>query len=258
MLETFFLLALVVFGYVTVIFFLALIKRDNSIMDIAWGSGFVVVSLFTFLSEPGQTLRQILITALVVLWGSRLSIHIALRNLGKGEDYRYAKWRRDWGKWFLIRSYFQIFILQGFFMLIISTPVILVNRSPNPGLGFLDHLGIFIWAVGFGFESVGDLQLARFKREAKNKGRIMKTGLWRFTRHPNYFGEVTMWWGVFLLSLSVPNGWAGIISPLLITFLLLKVSGVAMLEKKYRGDPHFERYAAKTSPFFPWFPKKTV
>lgn len=254
--ESFLLMAVFVFLYMTVVFCLALKKKDNSIMDIAWGLGYIGVAIFTFFLEEGWTNRHLIVTGLVLIWGMRLAIHIALRNRGKGEDYRYAKWRHDWGSRFVLRSYFQIFMLQGVFLFIIALPIMLVNFSIREDLTVIDFLGIGVWCIGFIFEAVGDYQLKRFKKRPENKGKIITTGLWKYTRHPNYFGEAAMWWGIFLLALSVKNGWIAILSPLLISFLILRVSGVTMLEKKYAGNAEFEAYAKRTNAFFPWFPKK--
>jgi len=250
--------ALAVFLYMTTVFAVALLRKDNSIVDIAWGPGFIIVALLTFFLEEGFEARHVLISGLVLVWGMRLALHIYLRNRGRGEDFRYAKWRREWGKWVVPRSFFQIFMLQGVFLILIALPIILVNGSSEEGLNLLDAAGAVPWFVGFFFEAVGDSQLSRFKKNPENRGRIMTDGLWKYTRHPNYFGEAAMWWGIFLIALSVRNGWAAVISPLTITFLLLKVSGVAMLEKKYAGNSEFAAYARRTSAFFPWFPKKQV
>lgn len=248
--------ALAIIFYMTIIFIIALIQKDNSVVDIAWGLGFILVAILTFLLHQGFVFRHVLVTILVIIWGTRLAIHIAVRNIGRGEDYRYAQWRRDWGKWFFLRSFFQIFMLQGLFLLIISSSIILVNHSSETGMTFLDIMGAILWLTGFFFEATGDYQLLRFKRIKENKGKIMTKGLWKYTRHPNYFGETLIWWGIFIIALSVKNGWIAIVSPLLITFLLLKVSGVVMLEKKYRKNRDFEGYAKRTNAFFPWFPKK--
>lgn len=248
--------AICVFLYMSSIFMLAWIKKDNSIVDIAWGIGFILVAILTFILQTVFVNRHVLITALILIWGTRLAAHIAIRNRGRGEDFRYSQWRKDWGKWFLIRSFFQIYMLQGFLLLITAYPVMLINHSRETGIVFLDILGLIIWLVGFFFEAIGDYQLLTFKRKAENKGKIMTQGLWRYTRHPNYFGETVMWWGIFLIGLSLKSGWTAIVSPLLITFLLLKVSGVTMLEKKYVGNKEFEEYAKRTSAFFPWFPKR--
>jgi steroid 5-alpha reductase family enzyme len=254
--ESFLLVAFVIFLYMTVVFCLALIKKDNSIVDIAWGLGFIGVAILTFFLKEGWTNRHLIVTGLVIVWGTRLAIHIAIRNKGMGEDYRYEKWRQNWGRWFVLRSYFQIFILQGTFLIIIALPIMIVNFSYREDLTAIDFLGVGLWCIGFIFEAVGDYQLRQFKKRPENKGKIITTNLWRYTRHPNYFGEVVLWWGVFLLALSVKNGWMAIVSPLLISFLILYVSGITMLEKKYAGNPDFEAYAKRTNAFFPWFPKK--
>jgi steroid 5-alpha reductase family enzyme len=240
----------------SLVFVLAGIKKDNSIVDIAWGIGFVLVAIITFFAKANSVARHILVTVLIVIWGTRLATHIAIRKKGKGEDFRYAKWRKDWGKWFHVRSFFQIYMLQGIFLLVIAYPVMLINHSEESGIVFQDIIGLVVWLLGFVFESVGDHQLSKFKKKEKNKGKIMTQGLWKYTRHPNYFGEVVMWWGIFLMALSVKNGWTAVVSPLLITFLLLKVSGITMLERKYAGKKEFQEYTKRTNAFFPWFPKK--
>lgn len=245
-----------VFVYMTIVFLSALEKKDNSIVDVAWGPGFVGVAILTFFLNEGWTVRHIIISGLVFIWGMRLAIHIGVRKRGKGEDFRYAKWRQDWGRWFVLRSFFQIFMLQGVFLFIIALPIVLINLSHREDLTAFDFLGIGVWCIGFIFEAVGDYQLRQFKKRQENKGKIMTTGLWKYTRHPNYFGEVVLWWGIFSLALSVENGWIAVLSPLLISFLLLRVSGVTMLEKKYAGNLDFEAYAIRTNAFFPWFPKK--
>ncbi len=246
----------IVWIFMSLVFILAMVLKDNSIVDIAWGLGFVLLALISFFRPSGFSGREILATCLILAWGLRLAGHVFLRNRNRKEDFRYASWRKQWGKWFFIRSYLQVFMLQGFFMLCVAYPVILINHSRNSGLKVLDGLGICVWLVGFFFEAVGDYQLVMFKRRPENRGRIMTSGLWSLTRHPNYFGEVTMWWGVFLLALSVPRGWTALISPVVITFLLLKVSGIPMLEKKYAGNADFAAYAARTRAFFPWFPRR--
>ena len=248
--------AAAVFLYMTCVFILALVRKDNSIVDVAWGIGFVLVALLTFFIDSTFTFRSVLVTSLVIVWGTRLAVHIYFRNRGKGEDFRYSKWRKDWGKAFVYRSYFQIFMLQGLLLLIIAYPIILVNHSEEGGLMPLDLAGVAVWLIGFFFEAVSDYQLRAFKRNPENRGKIMTRGLWRYTRHPNYFGEVACWWGIFLIALSIEWGWTTVISPLAITFLLLKVSGVTMLEKRYEGNLDYEAYARKTSPLIPWFPKR--
>ena len=248
--------ALAVLSYMTVLFVVALFKKDNSIVDIGWGPGFILVAALTFFFWRGTTARQLLANGLVCVWALRLAVHIMARNRGRGEDYRYANWRRTWGRWFVPRSFLQIFMLQGFFLMIIAIPLILINRPGAGGLRLLDFTGAAVWTLGFLFEAVGDFQLKAFKADPANKGRIMDRGLWRVTRHPNYFGEAVMWWGIFLVALSAPGGWAAIVSPLVITGLLLRVSGVTLLEKKYAGNPASADYVRGTNAFVPWFPRK--
>ena len=248
--------ALAVLAYMTLLFIIALARRDNSLADLGWGLGFILVAALSFVREPGPTPRRVLVLALVALWGLRLAGHIFLRGRKRGEDFRYAKWRKDWGRWFVPRSYLQVFLLQGALLLVISTPVLIVQHSTRAGLTLLDAAGAAVWITGFVFESVGDAQLRRFKRDPANRGRIMTTGLWAYSRHPNYFGEATMWWGIFLIGLSVPGGWAGAAGPAVLTFLLLRVSGIPPLEKRYAGDPEFAAYACVTSRFLPRPPRR--
>ncbi|RPH83939.1 MAG: DUF1295 domain-containing protein [Desulfobacteraceae bacterium] len=242
--------------YMTGWFLLALWRRRNDLADIAWGGGFIVAALTAVLLQTGLTPRARLVVLLVILWGLRLAVHIGLRNLGKGEDERYRKWREEWGRHWLLRSYLQVFLLQGFLLYLISLPVIwTILAKPSPWTG-LDALGLAVWIVGFIFEAAGDFQLARFKKDPGNRGKIIQQGLWRYSRHPNYFGEVTLWWGIYLLALSTPGGWMTIIGPLTITFLILKVSGIPLLEKKYVNNAAFQEYARRTSAFFPLPPRK--
>lgn len=237
-------------------FCLALFKKRNDIVDIMWGCGFMLAAILATVLEAPATQRMVLLLLLVMVWGLRLSWHIHARNKGKKEDFRYKQWRDDWGKWFIPRSYGQVFLLQGFLMYVVISPV-LINAAYDGGwkFGLLDYLGVAIWLIGFYFEAVGDYQLSQFLK-TKKKGQIMQTGLWKYTRHPNYFGEVTMWWGIFLIAFSGTGNWLTIIGPATITFLILKVSGIPMLEKKYVGNKAFEAYKKKTSAFFPLPPKQ--
>lgn len=233
--------------------------KNNSIVDIGWGLGYVLIALFGLVRIPDSTVRAWLLTAMVVIWGGRLAYYLAKRNLGKPEDYRYVEMRKGWGNnWPALQAFFKVYILQGTLMYIIALPIILVHAASQPGLNVLDFVGLGVWIFGFFFESVADFQLKQFKQESHNKGRIMKYGLWRYTRHPNYFGEAMMWWGIYLVTVSVENGWLMVFSPVLITVLLLFVSGVPLLEKKYKDNLEFEQYAKETNRFIPWFPRKSV
>ena len=247
---------LLVFVYMIIFFVLAQIKKNNSIVDMGWGLGFAVIAVYTLLVGKNYHFRSILVTALVITWGLRLFYHIVNRNSGKPEDFRYSTMRKEWGKWAALRAFLQVFMLQGVLMLVIAYPVIMNNSSFNGSIGGLEIIGLLVWTLGFIFEVVGDKQLKIFIADKKNKGHIMKEGIWKYTRHPNYFGEAIMWWGIFMISLSSKSGIIGIISPILLTFLLLFVSGVPMLEKHYKDNEEFQSYAKVTSIFVPWFSKK--
>ena len=245
--------ALTLFITMNCLFVFALILGDNSIIDVFYGPSFIIAASLLSLKYAAWHPRQILVMSLLALWGIRLGAHLLVRNRGRGEDFRYRKWRETWGRSFYWRSYLQIYMLQGAVILVVLTPILVTLREPRGGLSVLDAAGFAIWLLGFTFEAVGDWQLLKFKRDPVNRGRIITTGLWRYSRHPNYFGECTLWWGVFLIGLASPGAWWTIISPLTINFLLLYVSGIPMLEKKYEGNPEFEEYKAKTSPLIPWF-----
>jgi steroid 5-alpha reductase family enzyme len=244
------------FVYMTTIFLFALWLEDNSIVDVAYGLAFVLIGWVGLLLLGNGHTRQWLIVVLVTAWGARLAIHLFLKKQGKGEDFRYRQWREEWGDTFVWRSFLQVFMLQGTVIFLIALPVQLVINEPGGSIGSLDRIGILIWLIGFGFEAVGDWRLLRFKKSPGNQGKIIQHGLWRYTRHPNYFGEAVLWWGIFLIALNAGYGMWAVISPVLIGFLLLKVSGIPMLEKKYENDPDFIAYKARTNAFFPWFPRQ--
>jgi steroid 5-alpha reductase family enzyme len=240
--------ALAILIYMHLLFVLALWRRDNSIVDIGWGLGFVGVAWVLWLAEPHPSAWLLLIP--VSLWGLRLAIYLYIRNTRSGqEDWRYAEWRRDWGRWVYLRAYFQVFLFQGLFMWIISLP--LMGSSDRLVFGWPQVLGFIIWAWGFLWEAVADYQLFVFKRRPKNKGKLMDQGLWGLSRHPNYFGEMLVWWGIFLIATGWVTWWIAIISPLTISLLLWKVSGVPMLEKKYAGRPAYQAYRKTTPALLP-------
>jgi steroid 5-alpha reductase family enzyme len=243
--------SLVIVLYMTIVFILALMRKDNSIVDVAWGPGFIIVAVYTIIQSGEVDLRKMIVSLLVALWGLRLSFHIMVRNSGKGEDFRYKAWRDTW-KYFVLRSFFQIFMLQGLFMLTISFPIWFVNFGSGGPLGPWDSLGLLVFGCGFLVEAIADYQLTEFRKDPGNKGKIITTGLWSVSRHPNYFGEALVWLGISFYALSFPNGWWTLISPLIITFLLRFVSGVPMLEKKYQNHPDWAAYKAKTAAFVPW------
>lgn len=242
-----------IFGW----FIVSLHYKRNDVADLAWGLGFILVAVSSLLIGGNSSVRALLMTLLVCIWGTRLSWHIFSRLRRKpDEDSRYAQWRKDWGKWVVVRSFLQVYVLQTILMVIIAYPIWFVNLNPEGAFTARDVAGLLIWIVGFIFEVVGDAQLRAFVSDPKNKGKIMQSGLWKYSRHPNYFGEVTMWWGLFVMALQLPFGWQTIIGPATITFLILFVSGVPLLEKKYAGRKDFEEYKKKTSVFIPLPPKE--
>jgi len=240
--------------YMSLWFILAWAKGRNDLADQAWGLGFVGVAILSMLVNGAFGPSNLAVTAAVTAWGTRLFIHIHARHRGKPEDFRYVQMRAAWGRMAPLYSFLKVFLLQGVLLLAVATPVWFLNSENRDGLPGLAVLGLAIWAVGFLFEAVGDWQLGRFISDPANAGRIMTRGLWRYTRHPNYFGEVTQWWGLYLVALAF-GGWWTVIGPLTISFLILKVSGIPMLERKYDANPEFQAYKKSTSAFFPLPPK---
>jgi len=252
------ILGLVILGLMILLWLVSLALKNSSIVDIFWGTGFVVVAWAAFLLTPGGfETRKWLLDILVTFWGLRLSLHILTRNWGKPEDFRYQAWRKEAGSAWWWRSFFKVFLLQGVIMWLVAAPVAaVVGRVPQPPLGWIDALGAAVWLVGFFFEAAGDWQLARFKADPANKGRLFSGGVWRYTRHPNYFGDAAVWWGHYLLA-AASGAWWTVFSPALMTFLLVRVSGVAMLESAMRDSkPGYREYIESTSAFFPLPPRR--
>jgi steroid 5-alpha reductase family enzyme len=245
-------------GLMFAVWTISLIEKNASIVDIVWGLGFVLIAWLTFFQAEGNLERQVLLTGLTTIWGLRLSFHIFKRNWGQGKDRRYQAWREKRGKSFWWVSLFLIFWPQAVLMWIISLSVQVGQLSPGPpGLVGLDVLGTLVWTVGFAFEAVADRQLARFQADPENQGKVMNQGLWAYSRHPNYFGETLIWWGLWLIACATPGGVWTIASPLTITYLLLQVSGVTLLEKDIADRrPEYREYQESVSAFIPWFPKR--
>jgi steroid 5-alpha reductase family enzyme len=235
----------------------SLVARDASIVDRFWGIAFIVIASAASAAGDGYEVRARLVVLLVALWGLRLSFYITVRNLGAGEDFRYRQMRRDWGKRFPLVSLFTVFLLQGVIAWIVSLPVQAAIAADLPKhMTVLDALGVVVWTSGFLFETVADWQLARFKDDPRNRGRLLDRGLWRYTRHPNYFGDALQWWGLWLFAAATGAYWTAI-GPALMTFLLLRVSGVSLLEKKLRSSkPDYEEYCRRTSAFIPMPPSR--
>lgn len=235
--------------------------RNISIVDIFWGPAFGVVALLTyFLSgEAGLESRKILLTTLTVAWSLRLGIYLLRRNHGKGEDPRYtAAFRNRHPHNLHAHTLIRVFLLQGLLIWLISAPVQVGSYLAQPDhLGAPAILGCVLWLVGFAFEAIGDAQLARFKADPANRGKVMDRGLWRYTRHPNYFGDACLWWGLFAIACDHWIGLLTIFSPLLMTHFLLNVTGKRMLEKRLqKSRPEYAAYVARTSGFFPLPPRR--
>ena len=257
-LSIYLVLGLVILGFMSLLWLVSLLLKNSSIVDIFWGMGFVIVAWAAFLLTPdGFAPRKWLLSVLVTIWGLRLSLHILIRNWGKPEDFRYQAWRKEAGAAWWWRSFFKVFFLQGILLWIISTPLLAAQINAQPDrLIWVDYAAIPIWLIGFFFEAVGDFQLARFKANPVNKGKVLQSGVWRYTRHPNYFGDAAQWWAYYLIALAA-GGWWTIFSPILMTILLMRVSGVTLLEKTLKeGKPGYKEYVETTSEFIPWFPRK--
>jgi steroid 5-alpha reductase family enzyme len=236
---------------------ISLIIKNASIVDIVWGAGFAVTSWVLAATVDGNSGRQLLLAVMVGLWGMRLALYLAKRNIGHGEDWRYKAMRKKKGKNFGVISLVTVFGLQGVLMWTVSLPVILGNADNSPGVGPIAVMGIMLWFVGLTFEAVGDYQLAKFKKDPSNATKVMDKGLWSLTRHPNYFGDALLWWGIGIVGAETGSGIFGLVGPLVMTFFLLKVSGVPMLERSLsRRREGYADYVAKTSGFIPRPPKK--
>ena len=242
---------------VTALWVVSLIRRDVSVIDIFWGLGFILISLNSMRLSDALTPRSILLVLLICVWGMRLSGYLAWRNLGKTEDYRYAAMREKHGNQFPLISLFTVFALQGALMWIISLPI-QVGIIRGQEWNATAVAGVIFCAVGIFFETVGDYQLARFKAQPVNSGLVMNEGLWRYTRHPNYFGDFLVWWGFYLLAAEPKSWWWTILGPLLMSWLLIRVSGVRLLENSLHSRVKgYATYVAKTSAFFPLPPKQS-
>ncbi len=242
-------------GVAVVFWLVSLLRNDVSIVDSLWSLMFLLAAgVYAGLGDTNGP-RTFVVLVLVAIWALRLSAYISWRNHGQPEDYRYREIRSNNQPGFRYKSLYIVFILQALLAWIISLPLAAAISGPAQ-IGVLDYAGIALWVVGVVFEALGDLQLSRFRKDPANKGKVLDTGLWRYTRHPNYFGNFTLWWGFYLIALSA-GGWWSIVSPLLMSFLLLKVSGVALLEKDISARrPEYQRYIRRTNAFFPASPRQ--
>lgn len=255
MFELYLEVGIVVLVYYISLFLISVLIKRNDIVDVGWGLGFILVSIYLFLSNDFHY-RSALVYLLVLIWGLRISIHIYLRNSKKKEDFRYENWRKKWGKYFYLRSFFQVYLLQCFLLLMMAAPLITVSIFSQQAFNCFNFIGLILFLIGFIFEAVSDWQLAQFVKR-KQPGEIMEHGLWQYSRHPNYFGEVTLWWGIFLVSISNFQSAISIVAPITITILILYISGVPLLENKYKGNKQYEEYKKRTNKFLPG-PRKAV
>lgn len=242
----------VALGLMAQLWLISVIRKDASVVDPFWGAGFAVLAVVSALMVDAPDARVWLLMGMVVLWGSRLSFYLTIRNHGKGEDRRYVAMREKQGDRFWWYSLFSVFFLQGAIMWFVSLPIQAgMFYAAGLPLGLLDALGGSVWLIGFLFESVGDYQMARFKSDPENHGKVMDRGLWGLTRHPNYFGDFMIWWGHYLVACAAGVWWT-LLSPVLMSFLLIKVSGVALLEKDIaERRPGYRDYIRSTNAFFP-------
>ena len=240
-----------------ILWLISVVIKNVSIVDVFWGLGFVIINFYYFLATENIYLRKFILLFLVTLWGLRLTIYLAWRNIGKGEDFRYKEFRKKYGPerywWF---SFFQVFLLQGSLIMIVSLPLLGTNfETTNNSLNVLDYFALMIWLIGFIFETGGDYQLSKFKKDPNNRGKLLKTGFWKYTRHPNYFGDSAVWWSYAIFSIAAGSYWT-FIGAIIMTALIIKVSGVALLEKSLKNkNPDYLEYIEKTSPFLPRSPK---
>ncbi|MFX1588996.1 MAG: DUF1295 domain-containing protein [Promethearchaeota archaeon] len=259
--------AIALFIYIFIAFIVGTIKKNNGIMDIFYGPAYFVVSIISLILNIILTstfcIRQVIATTLVLFWAIRLATYVYIRNRGKPEDYRYKAMRDRWKTNVALKSFFKVYLFQGIIIFLVDIPVWFTNISENPPVvslldfgGITLWLGAIIWLIGFLFETIADFSLYKFLQEPTNQGKIMTKSVWKYSMHPNYFGEITQWWGLFIIALAVPFGFLTFIGPAYITFQIIKVSGVKLLDKRFEGNEEYAAYKRKTSSFIPWFPKK--
>lgn len=245
-------------GFMGCAFLVSLVTRTNTVIDIFWGLGFIVLAGFCLLVTGLYLPRHLLVLFLVTLWGLRLSGYILYRNWGKGEDPRYAALVKQWGSQYYLQSFLRIFMLQGVLLWLISFSIIAIMMNTRDGsFVFSDFIAVLFWCIGFAFEVIGDWQLQRFLKDPLQKGKVMDRGLWRLTRHPNYFGEILMWWSLWLLAFPAGYTLLTILSPLTITSVILLVS-LPLTEQHLSLNPDYQTYQDRTSSVIPWSPKRAL
>lgn len=242
--------------FVSLLFALSIYSKRNDVADVAWGPGIALATWIAWYTL-GATVNvpALVVLALISVWAARLAWRIGKKNARKSEDARYRRWRESWGKIFYLRSFLQIYILQGTLMLFLASSAVALFTGPSQSSPYL-WLAVGVWLLGFYFEVIGDSQLDRFLKNPENKGKLMRYGLWRYTRHPNYFGEITMWWAIALVALLCGAPLWALVSPVTITLLICFVSGIPLLEEAFKDHPEWKEYKEKTSVLIPWFVKE--
>jgi steroid 5-alpha reductase family enzyme len=231
-------------------FIIALLKKNYAVIDIGWGLGFILIALISYFHYP-LSIKNALSLFLVTLWGLRLGVYLFKRNKGLPEDYRYAEYRKQWGASANLHAYMKVYLFQGLLMFIISLPFIFGMRQELNELTLLNRVGALLWVLGLALEIYSDSYLAWFKKQPENKGKICTSGPWKLCRFPNYFGEVLLWYGIYFLNFSLETSWT-LIGPLTINFLILKVTGVPFLEKKYSTREEYREYSQRVPRFVPF------
>jgi len=253
----YFIALLVILGVGVISWLFSIVKKDVSFVDSLWSFFFLLAAIVFATQATPLTARGYLVLALVAIWSARLSVYITARNWGEPEDYRYQKIRANNEPGFALKSLYIVFGLQGVLAWLIAMPL-LPAISSDASLNVIDIAATLLWITGFVFEAGGDYQLSKFKAHEDSKGKVLNTGLWRYTRHPNYFGDFCIWWSFFLFAVAA-GGWWTIASPLLMSILLLKVSGVAMLESTIADRrPKYADYIRNTNAFFPGPPRSAT
>lgn len=257
---------LAVFGLFIVFYFIGYNQKSFNTVDIAYGTGFILAAIVVWILSGSNFLveRKLLVTGLVILWGIRIAVFLTIRKFGKdentGEDRRFKNLRDEWGKSLWWKSLLSVYLSQVILIILVGLPVLVVNANPLVERGWLvtDYIGIGIWILGFFFEFSADFQMILFKKKPENKGRIMTKGLWKYSRHPNYFGEITMWVGLFVIALYEFKAWniISIIGPIIIALTLIFVSGLPLAERRYKDNKEYQAYKERTSAIIPWKPKK--
>jgi steroid 5-alpha reductase family enzyme len=236
--------------FVNIFFILAVARKNFAVIDIGWGLGFILIALISYMHHP-VSFKNVLLLLVVTLWGLRLGLYIFSRGRGKPEDHRYAKFRKEWQPNPNFQAWMKVFMFQGVLMMIVTLPVSVGMAIESKDITFINSIGIVVWLLGFSFEMWADHYLNWWKTKTENKGKICTTGPWKFCRFPNYFGEVSLWYGVYLIAFE-PGIWWTIIGPIMINFLILKVTGVPMLEAHYKDRAEYKDYAARVPRFIPF------